>query len=116
MTRLVNSYALNLVQYREPGGFRFVPWQGAGIYRLRVGDDWYIGKSFNIRARFRSPPHPDWEEARVLQLFEGRPSREQLRQAEAYWIDLLRPALNKLTPKVHKHVAKNPWLTTRQFA
>ena len=116
MTWSVNSYALNLVQYREPGGFRFVPWQGAGIYRLRVGDDWYIGKSFNIRARFRSPPHPDWEEARVLQLFDGRPSREELRQAEAYWIDLLRPALNKLTPKVHKHVAKNPWLTTRQFA
>jgi hypothetical protein len=29
---------------------------------------------------------------------------------------LLRPALNKCTPRAHKHVTKNPWLTTRQFA
>ena len=72
-------------------------WQKPGIYQVWVGDQSYIGKSKNVYRRLKLDWSHTWFEAwhraRVLSLFDEISSRD-LNNAEAYWIDLLRPQLN----------------------
>ncbi len=67
-----------------------------GIYQLFIGDQSYVGKARNLSQRVNTA-HQWAEQAtrvRLLAVFaKGVPERE-LRNAEAFWIQLLRPELN----------------------
>jgi excinuclease UvrABC nuclease subunit len=72
-------------------------WRHPGIYQLWAGDQTYIGKSRDVRYRLKRQCHKLWGQfnrARVLSMFDQDISDRDLNNAEAYWIDLLRPQLN----------------------
>lgn len=72
-------------------------WRQPGVYQFFVGDQSYIGKSRNVRQRLVTHKHKYsklWTRCRVLSLFDEGISAKDLNNAEAYWIDLLRPQLN----------------------
>lgn len=84
---------------REAESADWVPfcWRQPGIYQLFVGDQTYIGKSRDIHRRLTHNTHKhrnSWGRARVLSLFDHDVSDRDLNNAEAYWINLLRPQLN----------------------
>lgn len=71
-------------------------WMRPGIYQLWVGDQSYIGKGMNVRRRLMGGHKfgDSFDRCRVLSLFDEGISARDLNNAEAYWINLLRPQLN----------------------
>lgn len=78
-------------------------WSRPGIYQLWIGEQSYIGKGMNVRKRLMNSSCHKWsgsfDRCRVLSLFDEGISRKELNNAEAYWIDLLRPQLNLASVK-----------------
>ena len=75
-------------------------WECPGVYQL-IGPGYsYIGMSRNLRERMRyhfapqSPFRGVIGSARALSMFGDSISQRDLRNAEAYWHQLLRPNLN----------------------
>lgn len=72
-------------------------WDRPGIYALWVGQGLYVGCSMDIAYRLRQHGWTGhkWDKAQALQLFSFHISKAQLMWWESYWIELLRPSLNK---------------------
>ena len=79
-------------------GFNFQWWASQpGVYQIFVGDQSYIGQARSLKNRLRPGRHRWVDQAtryRVLTLFDDGVSDKELRNAETYWIRLLRPELN----------------------
>ena len=78
-------------------------WSRPGIYQLWIGEQSYIGKGMNVRKRLMGGHKfgDCFDRCRVLSLFDEGISARDLNNAEAYWIDLLRPQLNLASVKFH---------------
>ena len=86
-------------------GFNWQWWATRpATYQIFVGDQSYIGKARCLKKRLRPHSHKWVDHAtrfRVLSIFDDGVSETELCNAEAYWIDLLRPELN-VTPVYFK--------------
>ena len=89
------------IDHEVTDGWADSDWECPGVYQLIGPACSYVGMSRNLRQRLRmhfapgSPFSGLIVKARALSLFDPSISERDLRNAEAYWYQLLRPNLNR---------------------
>ena len=91
---------MKALEDREWRGWRWYDWDWVhGVYQFWIGEEHYIGSSWNVGHRLERHRQEGRLYDRARLLWNGDViSERNLRNAEAYYIRLLEPTINKRVP------------------